>query len=68
MIDIERSLCYTVEVEGDEFVPESNSIFYQEVCIKGNDNIFLMLKCSLNEFIRDIFQYLKPVKKRNSGK
>ncbi|XP_046827463.1 uncharacterized protein LOC124427999 [Vespa crabro] len=34
VIDIDRSLCYTVEVEGDEFVPESNSIFYQEICIK----------------------------------
>lgn len=41
VIDIERSLCYSVEVEGDEFVPESNSIFYQEVCIKGINNVFL---------------------------
>ncbi|XP_043504832.1 uncharacterized protein LOC122525883 [Polistes fuscatus] len=34
VIDIDRSLCYSVEVQGDEFVPESNAIFYQEICIK----------------------------------
>ncbi|XP_017765268.1 PREDICTED: uncharacterized protein LOC108554479 [Eufriesea mexicana] len=34
VIDFGRSVCYSVETEDDELVPEANSIFYHRVCAK----------------------------------
>lgn len=44
VIDIGRSICYSIETKDDELVPEANSTFYQQICIKGIDIINLRLQ------------------------
>ncbi|XP_076302864.1 uncharacterized protein LOC143221268 [Lasioglossum baleicum] len=34
VIDFGRSVCYTVQTDDDELVPEANSVFYHRVCAK----------------------------------
>ncbi|KZC11093.1 PREDICTED: uncharacterized protein LOC107189204 [Dufourea novaeangliae] len=34
VVDFARSVCYSVETEDDELVPEANSTYYHRVCVK----------------------------------
>ncbi|CAL7938353.1 unnamed protein product [Xylocopa violacea] len=34
VVDFGRSVCYSVQTEDDELVPEANSTFYHQVCVK----------------------------------
>ncbi|XP_076241052.1 uncharacterized protein LOC143183416 [Calliopsis andreniformis] len=34
IVDVSRSICYSVQMEDNELVPEANSTFYQQICIK----------------------------------
>ncbi|XP_076678030.1 uncharacterized protein LOC143374068 isoform X2 [Andrena cerasifolii] len=34
VVDFGRSVCYSVQIEEDELVPEANSTFYHRVCVK----------------------------------
>ncbi|XP_076164704.1 uncharacterized protein LOC143145320 isoform X2 [Ptiloglossa arizonensis] len=34
VVDFGRSVCYSIETEDDELVPEANSTFYHQICVK----------------------------------
>ncbi|XP_014479294.1 PREDICTED: uncharacterized protein LOC106746789 isoform X2 [Dinoponera quadriceps] len=34
VIDFSRNICYSVKVNGNEFVPESNATFFHKICIR----------------------------------
>ncbi|XP_076630697.1 uncharacterized protein LOC143346465 isoform X1 [Colletes latitarsis] len=34
VVDFGRSICYSVEMEDDELVPEANSTFYHRICVR----------------------------------
>lgn len=38
VIDFARSICYNVQVKGEELIPETNTTFFHKICIKVSPN------------------------------
>lgn len=41
VVDFARNICYSVQINGEELIPESNATFFHKICIKGKGIVLL---------------------------